>query len=114
MGTVESCWVTQRYCGRVWAQHLLLFSKLSNTCNKELSVEGVHGHHQRQVGAQRPLTIAQIHPWRPAAPWESAGGIRPNAPLAILARGIVGLTYSHSVSIHPPTALATLQYIKIL
>ena len=89
---VGGCWITWHYCGRVRAQHLLLFSKLSNTCDKELSVGGVHGHRQRLVGTQRLLTIVWIRSRRSTAPWRSAGCIGPNAPSAILARGIVGLT----------------------
>ena len=95
MGAVEGCWVTWCYRGRVWAQHLLSFSKLSNTCNKELSVGGVHGHCHKLVGAQRPLTVVQIHPRRSVAPWRGAGDIGPNAPSAILARGVMDLTLIH-------------------
>ena len=55
MGTVEGHWVTRRYRGRVRAQHLLLFSELSNTCDE--GVKCRRGPRPLLKAGRRPATV---------------------------------------------------------
>ena len=72
---------------------MLLFSKLSNTCNKELSARGVNSNHQRSAGAQWLSTVAWVCLQTLLGDvWGLLGDVRPNVPLTILARGAMGLT----------------------
>ena len=60
--TLGGCWVNQHYHWRVRAQHLLLFTELSNTCDELLNVRGPNSNCQMLLGVQ--WLSCPIHHWQ--------------------------------------------------
>ena len=95
-GNHGGCGVTQHYRGRVRAQHLLLFSKLSNTCSKELSIGRTNGNHQRLARVQWTLGVGGSKHNAIGCHGEAMRGCQAQctigAPLAILTESVMSLT----------------------